>query len=64
MTKTKKLSIFIFSLMLVLASFLFVACGKKDYSKTTLIASSQNVEIFKGEEQIKVGRILDFTSFR
>lgn len=49
MTKSKKLSIFILSLMLVLASFLFVACNQKDYSKTYLSASSDFVDIYKGD---------------
>lgn len=55
MTKSKKLSIFIFSVMLVFASFLFVSCGKNDYSKTNLVATTNNattnnIELFKGEE--------------
>lgn len=56
MIKSKKLSIFIFSLMLVLASFLFVACNGVDYSKTYLTANSTYIEIFKGDntQQISI----------
>ena len=50
MTKSKKLSIFVFSLLLVVASFLFVACGEKDYSNTTLTASQEEVVMFVNDE--------------
>ncbi len=52
MIKSKKLSIFIFSLVLVIASFLFVACGKLDYSNTYLSSScGEYLELFVNEEQ-------------
>lgn len=50
MTKSKKISLLLFSLMLVLASLLFVACGGKDYSKVSLTASQEQLELFIGEE--------------
>ncbi len=49
MIKSKKLSVFIISIMLVLASFLFVACNKNDYSKTTLQTHSTYIELYKNE---------------
>ena len=51
MTKSNKLSIFIFSLLLVVASLLFVACGEKDYSNVYITSSQDTVELFVGEEQ-------------
>ncbi len=51
MTKTKKLSMFIFSLLLVLTSFLFVACGNNDYSLTSLTVSQDVVEVYVGEQK-------------
>ncbi len=49
MIKSKKLSVFIISIMLVLASFLFVACNKNDYSKTTLQTESTYIELYKND---------------
>ncbi len=51
MTKSKKLSMFIFSLLLVFASLLFVACGGKDYSNTTLTSSESSIELFVDEQK-------------
>ena len=50
MTKTKKLSMLIFSLLLVVASLLFVACGSIDYSNVTITSSQESIELFIGEE--------------
>ncbi len=52
MIKSRKLSIFIFSLLLVLASIIFVSCGKLDYSKTYLSSSlGDYIELFVGDEE-------------
>ena len=51
MARTKNLTTFLVFLMLVITSFLFVACGGKDYSKTYLSSSSDYVEIFVDEEK-------------
>ena len=51
MTKSKKLSMFIFSLLLVFASLLFVACGSKDYSMTTLTSSDNVIELYVQEQK-------------
>jgi len=51
MTKSKKLNIFLFSLVLVLSSLLFVACGKPDYSQVYISTSSEYVEVFVGQEK-------------
>lgn len=51
MAKSNKLSILIFSFLLVIASLLFVACGEKDYSNVYITSSSETVELFVGEEQ-------------
>ncbi len=53
MTKSKKLSIFIFSLLLVLTSFLFVACSQPDYSKTKLSAETTYIEVYKGADNAR-----------
>ena len=50
MTKSKKLSMFVFSLLLVVASLLFVACGGKDYSNVTLTASQEEIVMFANDE--------------
>ena len=50
MTKSKKLSMFIFSLLLVVASLLFVACGENDYSNVSISSSQETVELVVGEE--------------
>ena len=51
MAKSKKFSILLFNLVLVLASFLFVACGGMDLSNTTLTPSVQYIELFVGESK-------------
>ncbi len=52
MTKSKKLSIFILGLFLVLASCIFAACGKVDYSKTYLTSQSgEYIELYADEEK-------------
>ena len=50
MTSSKKLSMLIFSLLLVIASFLFVACGTKDYRNVTLTASQEEISLFASED--------------
>ena len=50
MVNSKKISLFLFSLLLALASFLFVACGTKDYSNVTLSASQEEVVMYANEE--------------
>lgn len=50
MTNSKKLSMFIFSLLLVVASLLFVACGENDYSNVSISSSQETVELVVGEE--------------
>ncbi len=52
MVKSRKLSILIFSLLLVLASLIFASCGKLDYSKTYLSSSNGDyIELFVEEEK-------------
>lgn len=51
MIKSSKFKVFVLMIMLVLSSILFVACNEKDYSKTTLSASTQYVEVFKNNTQ-------------
>ena len=51
MSISKKLSMFIFSLLLVLTSFLFVACGANDYSKTKLECSVDSLELYVDESK-------------
>ncbi|MBO5394772.1 MAG: hypothetical protein J6A28_02580 [Clostridia bacterium] len=51
MSKSKKFSMLLFSIVLVLSSLLFVACGKLDYSQSYLSASPEYVELFVGEEK-------------
>ncbi|MBQ8444519.1 MAG: hypothetical protein IJX25_04115 [Clostridia bacterium] len=51
MAKSKKINILIFSLMLVLSSLLFVACGEIDYSQVSLSSSQDYIEVFVGEEE-------------
>lgn len=51
MTISKKFSLLFLSLMLVIAGFLFAACGAKDYSKITVQASNEYFEMFVGEEK-------------
>ena len=51
MTKSKKISLFIFSILLVLANFLFVACTNKDYSKTYIECDKQNITLYVGESE-------------
>lgn len=50
MTISKKISMFVFSLLLVVASFLFASCGEKDYSNVTLTASREEVVMFVDDE--------------
>lgn len=52
MTISKKFSLLFLSLMLVIAGFLFAACGAKDYSKITVQASNEYFEMFVGEEKM------------
>lgn len=51
MVKSKKFSILICSFLLVIASIVFVACGKLDYSKTYLSSNEEYIELFVGEEK-------------
>lgn len=51
MVKSKKLSILICSFLLVLASLVFVACGKLDYSKSYLSSNEEYIELFVGKEK-------------
>ena len=51
MTINKKMSTFLVFLLLVITSFLFVACGGKNYSNTYLSSTSDYVEVFVGEEK-------------
>ncbi len=51
MTKSNKLRLLLFSLLLVFSSFLFVACGEVNYSSTTLTSSESIIELFVGEQK-------------
>ncbi len=52
MIKSRKLSIFIFSLLLVVTSIIFASCGKLDYSKTYLSSSiGDYVSLYVDDEQ-------------
>ncbi len=46
MTKSKKITVFLFSLMLVLAGLLFVACGSQSYKNVTLTSDKQVISLF------------------
>lgn len=56
MTKTRRVSFIIFGLLFALAGFLFVGCGKPDYSQTSLVClyeerETTSIELFVGEEK-------------
>ena len=51
MVKRKKISMFIFSLLLFITSFLFVACGTPDYSNVYLQTSESNISLYVDEEK-------------
>lgn len=61
MTKTRKFSFIIFGLLLALANFLFVGCGKPDYSKTSLICSDAQGEITSIDLAVGEEKYVDFT---
>lgn len=59
MTKSKKIGILILSILLAMASLLFVACGEVDYSNTYLTASEYNIEMFVGDSESVVISIVN-----
>lgn len=61
MAKTKKFSFIIFGLLFALANFLFVGCGKPDYSKTSLICSDGQGEITSLDLNVGEEKYVDFT---
>ena len=61
MTKSKKLSMFIFSLLLVVASLLFVACTTSDYKNVTITASHESVELFISDSEEENSQLVTFT---
>ena len=61
MTKSKKLSMFIFSLLLVVASLLFVACTTSDYKNVTITASHESVELFISDSDEENSQLVTFT---
>lgn len=53
MIKSIKLRIFIFSLLLVLASILLFACGNKDYTNVTVTSTQDSIELFAREGEVE-----------
>lgn len=50
MTKTKKINLFICSLLVLLASLFFASCGPKDYSNVSLTSSVSSLSLEVGQE--------------